>query len=731
MLVVASVLFPSALLVSWLITRTYQTQRQVLERNLSESVQALSLLVDATLREREAALRALATSPELLEGDITRFRLHVESLLRTENEWIILSDAAGRQLVNTSRPATTPLPVSDVLAGSQEIAWGGPTYVSNLTVGALSGRHVVYVTVPVVSKDQGRLTLTAVLSTAAIADTLLRHGIGLDWLIALIDREGTIMARSRDAERYVGQSATDRMRAAIAESQGAGLIESVTLDGVYSVTAFHRSRHTGWTVVLAAPRSGVLATARTLAAVGVVVSILTALAGIVLAASAGRAVVHGVNTLVRQTRTLGDAPAPAPETGMDETDLVARALVEAAHALKSREAELERARDDALAASRAKDHFLATLSHELRTPLNPVLMLATEALADPTLTAETREMFETIARNVRLEARLIDDLLDVTRITRGKLVLEKRPLDLHRVVADAVHTVRNDAVAKGVTLAVHLDSPRSTVAGDAVRLQQVFWNLLNNAIKFSPGGGSVRVHSTTEDDAVLVTVADEGIGLTPAESVRIFQPFTQGEHAERPGGSRYGGLGLGLAISRLIVEEHAGTLVASSPGRNRGAVFTVRLPSTSVPELAAATPEDIRAESGKPRSAEASGLAVLLVEDHAPTRTVLRNMLKKRGHSVDAASTVAEALALAESRRFDLVVSDIGLPDGDGCTLMRTLRERHGLVGIALSGYGAEADVERGRAAGFAHYLTKPVERVALDDALARMSRSIPSKPPE
>ncbi len=389
---------------------------------------------------------------------------------------------------------------------------------------------------------------------------------------------------------------------------------------------------------------------------------------------------------------------------------------------KRAEMELERARDEAVAASRAKDDFLAALSHELRTPLSPVLLLASEAAGDEELPPQTRADFDTIRKSVELEARLIDDLLDLTRITRGKLALDLRPTELAAVVNDALATVRAEFAAKRIALTVALSDDPQRVQGDPVRLQQVFWNILKNAVKFTPIEGRVRIESRVEEERqrVVVEVSDTGIGITPQELERVFDAFSQGDHAGHGGSHRFGGLGLGLAISRRVVELHHGKISAESAGRDHGATFRVELPLLRVSE----PPARAKAPGGGAAAApvRASVGRILLVEDHAATRAALEHLLARRRYDVRSAATAAEARSLAQEGGFDLLISDIGLPDGNGYELMAEFRDRHGLKGIALTGYGMEEDIARSRSAGFVQHLTKPVRMQALDAALAAVS---------
>ncbi len=379
---------------------------------------------------------------------------------------------------------------------------------------------------------------------------------------------------------------------------------------------------------------------------------------------------------------------------------------------------------ETVAASRAKDDFLAALSHELRTPLNPVLLLASDSAGNPEYPAGAREAFRLIEQNALLEARLIDDLLDLTRIEHGKMALELQRVDVHGIVRDAVGTVQAEAAERALAVDLALEAGASAIAGDSGRLQQVFWNVLKNAIKFTPPGGRLRVASRNVPglSEVEIQISDTGIGMEAHEVLRVFGAFMQGDHAEQGRGHRFGGLGLGLAISRKLIELHGGRIYAASAGRDRGSTFTIHLP------LAAAdAPGGKRAgEAPKRVGQEPAGGArkagrILLIEDHEPTRVPLTRLLGRRGYEVVAVGTAAAAREAAAAGSFDLVLSDIGLPDGDGVALMRELRERHGCVGVALTGYGMEQDVARSGEAGFVAHLTKPVSVTVLDRTLAQV----------
>jgi PAS domain S-box-containing protein len=398
-------------------------------------------------------------------------------------------------------------------------------------------------------------------------------------------------------------------------------------------------------------------------------------------------------------------------------------LKRAEEELRRNEERLRAAKEEAEAASRAKDQFLATLSHELRNPLNPVLLTAGDMLLDPSLAPEAREAWEIVRKNIGLEAALIDDLLDLTRITQGKVALNLVEVDVHEVLQDAINTVRQGIKAKRIDLKLNFTTERPLVTGDRVRLRQVFWNVLNNAVKFTDEGGTITVATAaTGDQELSVTIGDTGIGMSEHELERVFDAFQQGHHAEGGGSHRYGGLGLGLAITRQLVRMHGGEIRATSPGRGEGSVFELKLPLTSPTGGGAGSSSSSAAPAataGSPGQL-ARPLRIMLVEDHEHTRDTLKRLLTRRGHDVAAVATVAEARAIAATGHFDLLLSDLGLPDGDGHVLMEEMRALLGksLRGIAISGYGMAHDVQRSLEVGFQCHLTKPVQIQALDQAL-------------
>ena len=402
------------------------------------------------------------------------------------------------------------------------------------------------------------------------------------------------------------------------------------------------------------------------------------------------------------------------------------------------------AREEAESANRAKDRFLAVLSHELRTPLTPVLFAASSLLeeADGSLDPSVRSVLEMVQRNVELEARLIDDLLDVSRIARGGLVLDLKTVDVHQAIRDCVEICREETSAAGLNVLLDLTASDHHVKGDRARLFQVVWNLVRNAARFTAGGGTLWIRTSntpgprevqgagtgarTDGAAgaapgLCVEFSDTGIGIDPAMHDRVFEPFYQGDADVR---RRPEGLGLGLAISRSIAEAHGGRLGLESSSPGQGSRF--RLELATVPADVMTSSEPIRPPSNPPGR---PGLNVLLVEDNQETLRYLTLMLRKRNYNIVPADSLSAALAAAAEAQFDLLISDIELPDGSGLELIHGLGGGRKVPAIAMSGFGSEEDVQLSTGAGFAEHLTKPIDLNRLESAIRRVTAPIATSP--
>jgi signal transduction histidine kinase/CheY-like chemotaxis protein len=394
-------------------------------------------------------------------------------------------------------------------------------------------------------------------------------------------------------------------------------------------------------------------------------------------------------------------------------------------------------RQELIGANAAKDQFLALLSHELRNPLSPVIAMVGELEASAPDSPEVRRALEVIRRNVELEARLIDDLLDVTRISKGKLQLSTETVSVHEILQRAYEICREDIVAKNLRMEFRLRAERVHVEGDPARLQQVFWNLIKNSVKFTPAQGRIVIETYNPTaDEIEIRTTDTGIGIEPEKIGKVFNAFEQGQSSIT---RRFGGLGLGLAISKAMVAAHNGRITAVSEGRDRGATFTVTLRTIAAPVSAdvphppgpapvrqAARPEEPRPTRTRPAP---TGARLLVVDDHHDTVLGLKMMLERRGYRVTTANSADEAVEKAEEEEFELLISDIGLPDRSGYELMQELRSTKSLRGIALSGFGMENDISRARAAGFSEHLTKPINFERLEEAIHTLLDLEPTAP--
>ncbi|HEV3211722.1 MAG TPA: PAS domain S-box protein [Chthoniobacterales bacterium] len=399
----------------------------------------------------------------------------------------------------------------------------------------------------------------------------------------------------------------------------------------------------------------------------------------------------------------------------------AQKVAEAANADRQRLLESERAaRSEAERANHMKDEFLATLSHELRTPLNAVLGWAAALRAGHSLTEELEQGLETIERNARIQAQIIEDLLDMSRIISGKVRLDVQRVDLPTVVAEAIDTVSASASAKGVRLQAIIDPLNAPVTGDPNRLQQVFWNLLSNAIKFTPKGGRVQVLLERVDSHVEVSVIDTGEGISPEFLPYIFNRFQQADASTT---RRHGGLGLGLAIVKQLVELHGGSVRVKSSGIGKGTTFIVSLPVTVLHPLQ--EPWERGHPQSKPRDLPSipaislDNVSVLVIDDELDARNLLKLLLESAGAVVYLASSAEQGMEHLLTKSMDVLICDIGMPDVDGYSLMRRIRalddgQKSQVAAVALTAYARLEDRTEAMRAGFQNHLPKPVEPAEL-----------------
>ena len=380
---------------------------------------------------------------------------------------------------------------------------------------------------------------------------------------------------------------------------------------------------------------------------------------------------------------------------------------------KSAEQNLRRARDELDAANRAKTQFFATVSHELRTPLTPVLATLSLWEGDSTFPQSRRGDIQMMRRNIELETRLIDELIDLNRIIKGKVTLRLELADVHEVISSVLQMYSSEIYSRGLTVTTDLAAEHHHVNGDVDRLQQVFWNILKNAAAHTPQGG-INVQTRNDASTVRISFKDTGIGMSAETIQKLFNPFEG-----RDGGNSLhsNGLGLGLSISKSLIVQQGGEITASSPGEGLGSEFVVALPFVErVTHRPPSAPAPARSAPAQNRR-----LRILLAEDHVDSATVMARLLSHMGHEADIAGTSAVALELFRQQEYDLVLSDIGLPDGSGFDLIQKMKQIRDVPAIALTGFGTEEDVLRSQRSGFCRHLTKPVDFQQLKEAIGRL----------
>ena len=684
-------------------------QRETFRAGAEARTLAVLTAVDHELNASISILSALATLPSLDEGDLAAFRLQAQRTLATLPQWsnINLALPDGQQVMNLQVPPGAPLPDIGELDGSfHRLRASGRPVVSDLAYGPVLKRWSFAVRVPVMRKGQIKYVLSGGVHADSITAVIRAQGLPADWVGVVVDRNGRIVARNLAAAASEGQFASQSLRDAL-ERAPAGWFRGRTIEGTAVYTPYRRSAVSGWAFAMGIPAAAVDAVLwRGLAYLGLGLSGAIAIA-LLLAHLVSRRLAAPITALasVAEGMARGVPTEPPEPPGIEEVKTLAGALRQASRAVGERQELIEREKAALQGADRAKDEFLAMLSHELRNPLAALTAAAHVLKVSEPAGEGAAKARGVVQRQTKHMARLVADLLDVGRVSAGKVELARERFDL----AEAVGGVADEWRGSGRFDRHPLSLALATVWVDAdrARVEQVAANLFDNAVKFSPAGKRIRVEVRGEGDAAILRVRDEGIGLQPGEGERMFELFAQGSHGA-------GGMGIGLALVKRLVELHGGTVRAESEGRDRGAVFTVRLPAVPAPHA------DAEPEPSLPGVAR----NLLLVEDNDDTRHMIEAMLKAAGHTVRAAADGAGGLARASGWTPDAALIDIGLPDMDGYELARRLRGAPGwerLPLVAITGFGRPEDRERALDAGFAVHLTKPVTPDRLRRALAAL----------
>jgi len=567
----------------------------------------------------------------------------------------------------------------------------------------------VPVRVPVMRGDKVVYVLSALVRPDSFQELIRQQRLPDDWISGIVDRNGRFVARV--PPRQPTEVASNAFRDAV---RGApeGWFRGQTVEGRDTFTAFERSDFSGWSIGLAIPSEIVEAAGwRTawLMGIGVLASVAVALA---IATSLGRQIASPIVALASVARSVGTGNRSLRAVGanVQEVNAVATALREADVAVRERESLRERERDALAAADQAKDEFIATLSHEMRNPL-AALTAAAHILrvADPAHAA-AKDARNVIERQSRHMARMVEDLLDVSRLIAGKVTLATETFDLGQLATNVVDNWRATGRFAGRIVIVHAEPV--WVTADRTRFEQIVSNLLDNAVKFTSPGQMITLDVRRNDDVATLSVADQGEGIPPELVDHVFDLFVQGEQGV---GRSKGGIGLGLTLVKRLAQLHGGSVWAASGGVGRGATFTVRLPAAAMPAHLAARSFD----GGAPGASR-----ILVVEDNDDARAMLHELLAMSGHDVHEAADGQSAVALAARVHLDVAIVDIGLPDIDGYEVARRLEAQSGgrIALIALTGYGQPKDQRRALAAGFALHLVKPVTIERLEEAIASLA---------
>jgi signal transduction histidine kinase/ActR/RegA family two-component response regulator len=712
-------------------------QREQTQRVGLELARSVGTAVDAELRGAVSILEALATSPALDRGDHAGFRERAARVLRLQPYWaaIALHEPDGAPVMDTRFDAGAAAPPPDDPGSFERVLRTRTSAVGTLVRDA-QGSWLFVLRCPVIRDGHLRFVLTALIEPEQVRAILTRQRVPDDWVISIVDGNGLRVARSRGHERNLGGRLSPTVQAVLDEGAAEGFGVAHTLEGERIFAPYSRLSSSGWAAVLGIPTALVEAAAyRSSAAYG---------AGVLLSLALGTAaalwVARSINRPIADLREAAEAvgrrtPPRPPETSIQEIRDVAAALAAASAELARGEAERDalllkerQAREAAEAADRAKEQFVAVLSHELRTPLNAVYgwarMLQTGQLRDQAVVARA---MDAIVRNADIQVELIDDLLDLSRISAGKMRLDVRTVDLEKVLQGALDAVRPAADAKAIRIQTVLDPRAMPVSGDPARLQQVVWNLLINAVKFTPHDGRVQLLLRRADAQMEIVVSDTGQGIAAEMLPHVFERFRQADSSSTRAA---GGLGLGLALVKHLVELHGGTVVAQSAGLGQGATFVVTLP-VAFEESAAAG--EARARAGQPSPATGTGAArldgirVLVADDDGEAVRLAEAILAGAGAEVRACPGAAEALDVLRRWRPDVLVSDIEMPGEDGYSLIRKVRALDAQEGgetpaIALTAYGRTQDRVRSLAAGFSMHVPKPVDPGELTTIVASVA---------
>lgn len=754
----AAILVPVVIFSALALHMLRSSVREEALRGLRETANATALVVDREMASAVASLELLAASPALETGDMRSFYEQARLLNNDDMSWIMLIDVLGEQLLHTLIPLGEPVPQAPLFDDMwKSVELKRPT-ASSLTRNPLDGSLMTVIYVPVKTRAGKTFVLAKGFSLDFFTKTTFERNTPPEWVIGLLDHNGLLIARNFNSDTRIGQRARPELIEAI-RTTGTGIIRHPTTEGVDSYDAFTPSQVTGWSVAVAAPVDHVetaAARAAAVAALGFLVAIGVAVLG---AAALGRQLVRSIADAQEAASDLGTGqpPRPHPASKVLELRRLQVALADASAMLRREqlsrqqaESKLEEllkneyeARLRAEAENQSKDQFLAMLGHELRNPLAAISgaialdrQQSENAGASGPMAEEARQIIQRQSQHL---GHIVNDLLDISRLAGGKISLLTQPLDFGALAEGCFDALRATGRTTGFTLQVR--SGPVWVEGDATRLEQSVSNLLVNALKFTPHGGTIDMNVGEQDGQAVLCLRDSGMGISAELLPHIFDVFTQGPASlDRA----QGGLGIGLALVRQLVRLHGGTVEAASEGLGKGSTFTIRLPRIEAHAQSMTEPENTRQPlielqpTLPPEQTAAPHL--LLIEDIDDVRRMMSQLLEMEGYRVSETAHARQGVRMAAQLQPLVGIIDIGLPDMNGYDVARALRadpltQHMGLM--ALTGYGQDEDRKKALDAGFDIHLVKPVDVDALFESIKACSklaldrqRSAQSHPP-
>jgi signal transduction histidine kinase/ActR/RegA family two-component response regulator len=711
-----------------LVFQASQDRREAQTR-MSTLAHTLAQVMDAEVESARAKLEVLAASGLVDRGDFRQLRdFAAEALRSTPGSVVELVGPDGRVVFNTMVPWGDALPnLWSIGDRNEEVEWEGrklplgsgnlsrlamesgmPAH-SDLYYGVQVNRPALSVAMPVFRDGKPRFAIILTYPPQTLQARIRAAMQGSGTRALVVDRRGLVVA----ATGATGETMGDKAFAVETAAKPAGLFQVTSSEGTPLTGAFVTSRANGFSIRVAQPRISDILPSRATTLAWTALLMVAIGTSLLLASIFSRRLARPLAELGEDVRA-GREPPPGREAGIEEIDLLAQALRDGARAERERAEESTRRRiaesQEALLrqADRQKDEFLATLAHELRNPLAPIrnsaelirLRKATDPVIDRARTVIERQTLHL--------THLVDDLLDVSRVTLGRVQLRREPVNLVEVAASALDAVSGAAAESGVHVVRRFAATPAWVSGDVTRLAQCVANVLNNAIKFTPHGGQVEMTLLRSNDRAVLSVRDSGVGISPDNLKRVFELFVQERHSGQGGNS---GLGIGLALTRRLLELHGGSIAASSEGPGCGSTFTITLPLAEVPGQ-----ERVRKPAGTVRRQVDANL--LVVDDNPDAAETLAELLLAEGYHVAVAHDGESAVRHVAQRRPDAVLLDIGLPDIDGYEACRRIRlqaaDGHPPLLVAVTGWGQAADRERAQDAGFDAHLTKPVDPADL-----------------